>query len=169
VEQKIMKMKLAVISSLFLGLMLSGCQTTATTTYYLGAKADSKEAIYLSSGQEQQQRWQDIYVAIDYSYTRQGNQFNITGIFSFSDSAKINYQSVRRLKVKLFLLDKNMRVVDYREILQVLGYSLEDQDKINAKFVLDKNIVAFTFGYDGVLRGDEGFSNTIWKFPKRNP
>ena len=162
-----MKMKLAIISSLFLGLILSGCQTTATTTYYLGAKADIKETITLSTGQVQQQ-WKDVYVNIDYSYTHQGNKFNIDGLFSFSESVKINYQTVGRLKLKLFLLNKNMRVVDYREILQVLGYSLEDQDKINAEFILDENIVAFTFGYQGVLRDDEGASSTIWKLPRTN-
>jgi hypothetical protein len=62
-----------------------------------------------------------------------------------------------------------MRVVDYREILRVLGYSLEDQDKINAEFVLNDDVVAFTFGYEGLLRDDEGLSTTIWKLPKRNP
>lgn len=164
-----MNKKLAVILSLFFGLTLSGCQTTTTTTHYLGAKADIKEAITLSTGQMQQQRWQDPYVTIDYSYTRQGNQFNIDGLFSFSESAKINYQTMRRFKVKLFLLNKHMRVVEYREILRVLGYSVEDQDKINAEFILPEDVVAFTFGYEGVLRDDEGFSNTIWKLPKRNP
>ena len=62
-----------------------------------------------------------------------------------------------------------MRVVEYREVLQVLGYSLEDQDKFNAEFVLAENVVAFTFGYEGVLRDDEGLRTTIWKLPKRNP
>ena len=163
-----MQRKLTIISILFFGLILSGCQTTTTTTYYLGAKADVKEAITLSSGQVQHQQWKDPYVAIDYSYTYQKNQLNIDGLFSFSDGAKINYQTVRQLKLKLFLLNKNMRVVDYREILRVLGYSLEDQDKINAEFVLNDDVVAFTFGYEGLLRDDEGLSSTIWKLPKRN-
>lgn len=163
-----MKLKLVIILSLFFGLILSGCQTTTSTTLYQGGQADVKEAITLSSGQVQQQRWQDIYVAINYSYTHQGDQFNIDGIFSFSESTQINYQSVSRLKLKLFLLNKEMRVVDYREVLQVLGYSLEDQDKFTAKFTLPEDVVAFTFGYEGVLRGDEGRSNTIWKLPKRN-
>ena len=164
-----MQRKLTIISILFFSLILSGCQTTTTTTYYLGAKADVKEAITLSAGQVQQQQWKDPYVAIDYSYTYQGNQLNIDGLFSFSDSAKINYQTVRRLKLRIFLLNKDLRVVDYREVLQVLGYSLEDQDKINAEFILNDDVVAFTFGYEGLLRDDEGLSTTIWKLPKRNP
>jgi len=164
-----MQRKLTIISILFFSSILSGCQTTTTTTYYLGAKADVKEAITLSAGQVQHQQWKDPYVAIDYSYTYQNNQLNIDGIFSFSDGAKINYQTVRQLKLKLFLLNKNMRVVDYPEILRVLGYSLEDQDKINAEFVLNDDVVAFTFGYEGLLRDDEGLSTTIWKLPKRNP
>jgi hypothetical protein len=162
-----MKLKLAIILSLFFALSLSGCQTTTSTTLYRGAKADPKGAITLSAEQPLQ-HWQDTYVTIDYSYTRQGNQFNIDGTFAFSDGAKINYQFIRRLKLKLFLLDKEMRVVEYREVLRVLGYSLEDQDEFSAEFTLPENVVAFTFGYEGVLRDDEGFSNTIWNLPKRN-
>ena len=163
-----MKRKLVVILSLFFGLILSGCQTTTTTTHYLGAKAEIKEVITLSTGSVQQQQWQDTYVTVDYSYTRQGNQFNIDGLFSFSQSTKMNYQTIGRFKLYLYLLDKNMRVVEYREILRVLGYNVEGKDKINAEFILPEGVVAFTFGYEGVLRSDEGFSNTIWKLPKRN-
>ncbi len=161
-----MKRRLTILSILFFSFALFGCQTTATTTYYLGAKADAKEVINLSAEQTQQ-RWQDVYVAIDYSYTRQGNQFDLDGLFSFSESAKINYQAVNRFKLYLYLLDKNMRVVEYREILRVLGYNIEDQDKFNAHFTLDEKVVAFTFGYDGMLREDEGLSHPIWKLPKR--
>ncbi len=163
-----MKKKLTIISILFFSLVLSGCQTAVTTTYYLGAKVDQKEVVKLSAKKVEQQHWQDLYTSIDYSYTHQGDQFNINGLFSFSDSAKINYQTVKRLKLKLFLLDQNMRVVEYRDVLQVLGHSLEDKDKFNAHFVLTENVVAFTFGYDGVLRDDEGLSHPIWKLPKRD-
>ncbi len=161
-----MKRRLTILSIVFFSFTLFGCQAAVSTTYYQGAKVDAKEVINLSAEQTQQ-RWQDIYVAIDYSYTHQGNQFNLDGLFSFSDSAKINYQTVSRFKLNLFLLDENMQVIDYREVFRFLGNSLEDQDKFNAHFVLDDKVVAFTFGYDGMLRDDEGLRHPIWKLPKR--
>ncbi len=163
-----MKRKLTIISILLLGLILSGCQTAVTTTYYLGAKADPKEVINLSAEQVEQQRWQDLFVTVDYSYTYQGNQFNIDGLFSFSDSAQINFTTVRRFKLHLFLLDQDMRVIDYREVVRALGYSVENQETFNDTFVLAENVVAFTFGYEGVL-SDEGLSQAIFKLPRRNP
>ena len=163
-----MKRKLIIISILLLGLILSGCQTAVTTTYYLGAKAEPKEVITLSAEEVEKQRWQDLYATVDYSYTHQGDQFDINGLFSFSNSAKINFTTVRRFKLHLFLLDQNMRVVDYREIVRALGYSVEDQETFNNKFELAENVVAFTFGYEGVL-SDEGLSQTIFKLPRRNP
>ena len=162
-----MKNLLWILLLFFLVPAFSGCQAAVSTTFYQGAKVAAKDVISLSSPQAQQQRWQDLYVAVDYSFTHQNNQFKIDGVFSFSDSAKINYQTVSRLKLKLFLLNKDMQVVDYRDVLQVLGYSLESPDKFKGSFVLTDDVVAFTFGYDGVLRDDEGLRHPIWKLPKR--
>ncbi|MFK5927244.1 MAG: hypothetical protein QM483_11485 [Desulfuromusa sp.] len=161
-----MKNKLWILLLFLLAPLFFGCQ--ATTTYYQGAKADSQGVVRLAVDQVENQRWQDLYVTVDYSYDRQGDQFNIDGLFSFSFSPKINFERVRDLKLKLFLLDKDMFVVDYLEIARTLSTSLEDQISFSYKLDLAENVVAFTFGYEGSFIDDEGSGFTIWKLPKRN-
>jgi len=149
-------------------LMLVGCQTT--TTHYLGAKADEVDVVSLAAGQVDQQRWEDLYVTVDYSYERQGNRFDIDGALSFSDSSKINFNRVRDMKLKLFLLDKDMRVVDYLDIARTLSVSLDDETTFARTLELRETVVAFAFGYEGSFRDDDPespSSEQVWKLPKR--
>ncbi|MDX2494357.1 MAG: hypothetical protein QNK27_05300 [Desulfuromusa sp.] len=160
-----MKNKLWLVSVFLFGLTLLGCQTT--TTYYQGAKADEEGVVTLSMGEVEKQHWQDLYVTVDYSSKREGNRLGIKGIVSFSESPKINFEIVRDVKFKLFLLDKDLRVVDYLDIARTLGSSLEDQLHFNKTIKLTDNIVAFTFGYEGSFIDDEWNSFSVWKLPKR--
>lgn len=161
-----MKNKLWIILFSLLVPVFFGCQ--ATTTYYQGAKADSKGVVRLAVDQVENQRWKDLYVTVDYSFDRQGDQFNIDGLFSFSTSPKINFERVQDLKLKLFLLDKDMLVVDYLEIARTLGNSLDDEISFSHDLRLAENVVAFTFGYEGSFLDDEMIGFNVWKLPKRN-
>lgn len=164
-----MKNKLWIIFVFIFGLELLGCQTT--TTYYQGAKADEKGVVNLSMGQFEEQRWQDLYVTVDYSFDRQGDQFDIDGALSFSNSPKGNYTRVGDLKLKLFLLDKDMLVVSYLDIARVLSNSLDDKTKFAQALEIQEGVVAFTFGYEGTFIDDDPESSStdrVWKLPKRN-
>ena len=161
-----MKNKLQVILFLLFLPVFFGCQTT--TTYYQGAKADSKGVVRLAVDRIENQRWQDLYVTVDYSFDRQGDQFNIDGLFLFSISPKINFERVRDLKLKLFLLDKDMLVVDYLEVARTLSIILDEEISFSHDLRLAENVVAFTFGYEGSFIDDEWNGFTVWKLPKRN-
>ncbi len=163
-----MEKRLWLLLVFLFSLMLVGCQTT--TTHYLGAKADEADVVSLAAGQVEQQRWQDLYITVDYSYDRQGNRLDIDGALSFSDSTKINFSRVRDLKLKLFLLDKDMRVVDYLNIARTLSVSLDDETIFAKKLELKETVVALTFGYEGSFRDDDPespSSEQVWKLPKR--
>lgn len=150
-------------------LMLVGCQTT--TTHYLGAKADEADVVSLIAGQVEQQRWEDLYVTVDYSYDRQGNRLDIDGALSFSDSPKINFTQVRDMKLKLFFLDQDMRVVNYLDIARTLSTNLDDETRFARTLQLKEGVKSFTFGYEGSFRDDDPespSSEQVWKLPKRN-
>jgi hypothetical protein len=154
---------------IFVGLILFGCQTT--TTYYQGAKADEEGVISLVMGQAEQQQWQDLYVTVDYNLHRSDDTLDIDGVLSFSDSPKINYTAVRDLKLKLFLLDQDERVVEYFDIARTLGNSLDDETIFARTVKITEGIVAMTFGYEGsfIDNDPEGLSGqTVWKLPKRD-
>jgi len=164
-----MKNKLRVISFLLLLPVFLGCQ--ATTTYYLGAKADSKGVVRLAVNQVENQRWQDLYVTVDYSFDQQGNQLNIDGALSFSNSPKALFTRVWDLKLKLFLLDKDMRVVHYLDIARTLSNSLDDKTTFSRTLSLQEGVESFTFGYEGSFVDDDPESpstDQVWKLPKRS-
>lgn len=150
-------------------LMLVGCQTT--TTYYLGAKADEADVIRLAAGRVDQQRWQDLYVVVDYSYHQQGNRLDIDGVLSFSVSSKINFTRVWDMKLKLFFLDQDLRVVNYLDIARTLSTNLDDETRFSRTLQLKEGVEFFTFGYEGSFRDDDPespSSEQVWKLPKRN-
>jgi len=150
-------------------LTLVGCQTTAT--HYIGAKADDVDVVSLTTGQVEQQRWEDLYVTVDYSYKRQGNRFDIEGALSFSDSSKINYTQVWDMKLKLFFLDRDMRVVNYLDIARTLSANLDDETRFARTLELKEKVVALTFGYEGSFRDgdpDGSSSQSVWNLPRTN-
>ncbi|MEA3362936.1 MAG: hypothetical protein U9Q61_06660 [Thermodesulfobacteriota bacterium] len=164
-----MKNKLWPVSVFLFGLILLGCQTT--TTYYQGARADEEGVVNLSATQIENQRWQDLYVTVDYSFNRQGERFDIDGTLSFSDHPKAMYTRVPDLKLKLFFLDKEMRVVNYLDIARTLSTSLDDKTTFSRTLPIKEGVVSFTFGYEGVFIDDDPespSSNQVWKLPKRN-
>ncbi len=163
-----MKNNLLILLFIFLGMIFSGCQTT--TTYYQGARADEVGVVSLSVGETDLQHWQDLYVTVDYNLNQNGEQLEIEGVLSFSDSPKAIYTRVWDLKLKLFLLDKDMRVVSYLDVARTLSNSLDDKTKFNRTLQLQKDVVAFTFGYEGSFIDDDPESPStdyVWKLPKR--
>jgi hypothetical protein len=117
-----------------------------------------------------QHQWQDLYVTVDFDLQQSGDNLDIDGVLSFSDSPKINYTRVRDLKLKLFFLDQDMRVVDYFDIARTLSQNLDDETTFSHTMKLEEAVVAMTFGYEGsfVDNDPKGFSGqTVWKLPKR--
>ncbi len=145
---------------------LTGCATT--TTHYLGAQADQKGVARLAQESASQQVWKDLYVRVDYSYQRSGTSFKVDGILSFTDSSIINYERVRDLKLKLFFLDSDLRVVKYLDVCRTLGTNIEDKWEFHDVVDIPAAVTALTFGYDGLLTNDEPGSHQIWNLPKRN-
>ena len=148
-------------------LILSGCQTTATN--YLGAQVERKGVVRLDSLQVDKQRWEDLYATVDYSFARQDNQLHIDGTFFFSFSPTINYTRVHDFELKLFLLDKDLLVVDYLDVATVLRGHLEVRVPFSYDLKLIDEVKAFTFGYYGWFYDEDGSGFRVWKLPKRQP
>jgi len=146
--------------------LITGCQQT--TTRYLGAIADKDEAAALVQGEATDQQWDDLYVLVDYSYQRDDNHLDLKGHLSFSFSSKTNYSRVRDLKLKIFFLDKNLRVVEYFDLARALSSDIEQQLEFQKSFQLPAEVHALTFGYEGGLADEVRSYSSIWNLPKRN-
>ena len=163
-----MKNSLLFLLFFFLSVVFFGCQTS--TTHYLGARVDDGESFSLPITQVEDQQWQDIYVTVDYKMNRSGEHLDIEGILSFSHSSKVNYTRVRDLKLKLFLLDRDKRVVSYQDIARTLSQNLDDKTAFTKTLQLHEDIVSFAFGYEGSFMDDEPripSTDRVWKLPKR--
>ncbi len=160
------KLLILLIVSFIFGLL--GCQTT--TTYYLGAQAEPDEVVSLSPWNAGPQHWQDLYVEVDYYLTFDGEQLDIEGTLSFSDSPQVNYTRVMDLKLKVFLLDKDLTVVSYRDIARTLSGQLEDETDFRGVLPFPNSAQFLTFGYDGSFEDNDPESpstDSIWKLPAR--
>lgn len=146
--------------------LLTGCQTT--TSYYRGASAEEMNVVNLGADQAGEQSWQDLYLQIDYSLQRAAGRLTITGEFTYTLTSRTVYQRVHDLKLKLYLLDAEMRVIDYRQVARSLGNSLDRRTPFSEQFDLDEQVAAFTFGYEGLLVDEENLHEMIWKVPQRN-
>ena len=139
-------------------------------TRYLGATADREDVARLSILRGERQHWKDTYVTIDHTVKQQGESFTLDGVFAFSNSPQINYARVRGFKVKFFLLDRNLQVVDYLEVVRTLSSNLEDTVAFSHNLKLPENVVALTFGYEGLfIDGEDGTVFAVSKYPRRNP
>ena len=145
-------------------LLIAGCQQSATL--YLGAQANEDAVVTMVQSEKKHRQWEDLYVSIDYSYKRDKNHFGIKGVLSFTDNCKVNYLRLRDLKLKLFLLDKQLQVVEYYDIARALGTDLDQQQEFLKVLKVPDEVVAFTFGYEGMLVTDESFYFAIWNLPK---
>jgi hypothetical protein len=161
--------------SLPLGLLLVfsflalGCQPVSTN-YFLGATANKMDIIPLAENLEKQQVWQDLYLHVDYLLQRDGERLEVAGSMTFSDSSKVNYTRVADMKLKFFLLDQDLLVIDYIDLARTLSYSLEDETFFNQSLALDQRVVALAFGYDGYLVDSETtfpLRTPVWKLPAR--
>lgn len=155
---------LALIAVLF----LSGCQ--ATTGYYSGADATDMMTVRLADATAQEQVWDDLYLRVVYNLQQSADQVEINGNLTFSDSARTNYSRVKDLKLKLFLLDADMRVVAYDDIARTLSYSIEEETSFKRVLPLEQDVVALAIGYEGFLFGggfDAPGGQPIWELPKR--
>ena len=137
---------------LLLVLLLAGCQTT--TNHYLGAVATADTLIELPTADVTDQRWQDLYVTVDYALKRQAGQLSIEGLFMFSDYPQMNLRKARDVKLRLFLLDKEHKVLQYKEIARTFATDLSDKVAFNESFSLTPEVAALAFGYEGELIGD---------------
>lgn len=163
------KNKLVFVSIIML-VALFGCQP-ATLTYYKGANAEDMDVVSLTASQKEVQNWQDLYVTVDYNLEKNGDQVDIDGVLTFSQSPKVNYTHVRDLKLKLFFLNKDLRVVDYLDVARTLSTDLEDETRFSKSIRVSPDVIALTFGYEGsFFDSDPEYpsSDMVWKLPKRN-
>jgi len=151
-------------SSIFLLAAMTGCQ--GTSGYYLGAQADAARVVSLPAETSHGLVWQDLNLTIPYDLKVDSGSVTVSGKIGFSGNPQVVYQRVYDMKVKFYLLDKDNRVISYREVARVLNYGLEELTDFKAEVKRPENAVAYTFGYEGIFIDEDQMSYQVWNLPK---
>ncbi|MFO7766315.1 MAG: hypothetical protein R6V33_07780 [Pelovirga sp.] len=156
-------MKFTLFLSLFL-LILTGCRTT--TGHYMGALADVEGTKKLAINALQSQRWQDLYLQVDSLLERQGDEFYVTGHYSFAQHPQMMYTRAAHFTLTLFLLDDHDRVVGYRTASSFGMLRTSDRMSFSVSLPIVADVSAYTFGYEVTFIDEDGAAHVQWHLPR---
>lgn len=156
-------LKFALFFSLFL-LLLTGCRTT--TGHYLGALADVEGTNILELKAPQSQHWQDLYLQVDSLLEQQGDEFYVTGHYSFAQHPQMMYTRAARFTLTLFLLDDHDRVVGYRTASSFAMLRTSDRMSFSVTLPIVADVSAYTFGYEVTFIDEDGVAHVQWHLPR---
>jgi hypothetical protein len=128
-------------------LFLSGC--VASPNPFIGNTVSSAPVDVLKSGGPHADSWQTFDIHIDYEYTQDGNLFKISGSALLSEHYQMMYTRLRDLKLYLFFLDENSRVLAGHLLAQSLSYEVDHRLPFNRSFNVPPGTARISFGYDG--------------------
>lgn len=134
---------------------MTGCATDVTT-FYRGNTVDSGLVVSLKPGENFQGRWEtfDMIIPYEYSYNKDSQTFQISGVGEMSQHYQLNYGYVDYFRLFLFLLNNEQQVV--RTVALPVGLiEVEEKFRFRNTIIVDDNVTAFSFGYSGRAREDE--------------
>lgn len=139
--------KILVVLLLSANLVFVGCVPTAEL--YVGKYVTAAPIIQLQDATNVSGSWQTFDMTINYSYSTDGDIIELAGQGELSQHYQLVYAGVRSLRVYLFLLDADARVLETIEIPALLT-STEDKFTFNKSFRVSESFQGFSFGYRGV-------------------
>ena len=152
---------------ILLGCMLL-CSCAPTRGIYRGATAPAETILRLDGEREVQDRWEDLYVKAEVMAACRSGIMQLSGDLALGDSARLNYNRVDDLVLKVFLLNSQDKVVEYAEVGRILSGSIEQSRSFSVSLNCGEDVTAISFGYEGTLIDEEGASHMIWKLPTRS-
>ena len=155
-----MKMKTLVAALSYLIFAVTGC--VPTSELYIGKPVTSAPVVEFQNAENAAGTWQTFDMTINYTYTVSGGLIEIAGQGELSQHYQMMYNSVRTLRVYLFLLDGDGVVLETIEIPAFL-MSTEDKFTFNIPFKVNESIKGFSFGYRGVASEmeDQAYFDTL--------
>ncbi len=129
-------------------ILSTGC--VPTSSQFVGkALAPDQPIIALQAGGPHADSWQNFDIRIDYQYQQAGDVFEISGVAALTPRYEVLYSQLRDLRVFLFLLDKDARVLQTQMLTRSLTGQLDDRLQFTHVYKLSPGTVSLTFGYDG--------------------
>jgi hypothetical protein len=127
----------------------------ATSRHFVGNTISPEQPIIaLQPAGSHADSWENFDIRIDYQYKQDGNVFEISGAAALTPRYEMLYSRLNDLKVYLFLLDKDSRVLQSEMLGRSLTGQLNERLQFTRFYKLPPGTASITFGYDGVARGE---------------
>jgi hypothetical protein len=143
-------------------IIISGCAGASKT--FIGNKVTTGPIIVIDKNVQDSGTWSTFDVAVDYQYKKVGNLFEISGQCTLGEHYQMMYERVKDLRVFLFLLDADSRVLLAVPVARSLSGDLDEKLKFSNSLQQPMGMVAISFGYDGDIFADRG-STSFFNLP----
>jgi hypothetical protein len=154
-----MNIRRKIISLGVFSLILFGSGCVPLSEQFIGNRVSSGPVAVLQPGGTSADTWQTFDILIDYQYKRDGDVLAISGTARLTQHYVIMYASLRDLRVFLFFLDDNQRVLKSSLIARSLSNEIDDTLQFKQSFQMPPGTTRIAFGYDGqVLSAEENHS-----------
>jgi hypothetical protein len=130
-------------------LFCSGC--TPGSRQLIGNQVTSAPVAMLQSGGPHADSWQTFDITINYQYKYDGDHFSISGDARLSQHYAIMYSWLRDLKVYLFFLDGDSRVLESTMVARSLTGQIDEALHFDRFCKLPPGTTRISFGYDGLV------------------
>jgi hypothetical protein len=147
------RLKMTCLGLFFLLILGTGC--VPTSKHFVGnTTSPAQPIIALQSGGPHADSWENFDVRIDYQYKQDGGIFEISGVAALTPRYEMLYARLRDLRVYLFFLDKESRVLQSEMLDRSLTVQLDERLQFTRFYKVPPGTASITFGYDGVVRGE---------------
>jgi len=146
------QMKIVVMCCLSFSLLTAGCAGVSNSL--VGNKVSSGPVVKVEQGGPDVGTWQTFNVVTDYNYSLTGDSFEISGAAVLGQSNQMMYERIIDLRVFLFLLDSDYRVLQGFPVARSLTGEIDEKLTFKLTLKAPPGMTAFSFGYDGHLSDD---------------
>ena len=131
--------------------LIVSCQGNLLT--YKGSRVTPGESISLLEG-EHSGYWQTRDLRINYTYSKKGNQMQISGDIDFAGWLGYNFQNILYFNISMFLVDDQETILQSSGVTSSSNFA-QSQDSMSFSKTLDlpPGTTAIAFGYTGEARG----------------
>jgi len=108
-------------------------------------------------------QWKGDDVTVDYSYSKDQEQIDLSGNVRFSYSLTMGYKNLRDFRLSAILLDQNGRVIE--EIGLITSRGSLDPISFSRRIKLPRNAVSMAFSYQGKVTDVGRDKTSFWFSP----
>ena len=148
-----------------LAIVASGC--VETSMMFQGNLVEPVRVVALQEGGPHSGSWKTFDLVIDYKYFRNDNILEISGQINMSEHYQMNYNSLSKLFVYLFLIDSRSRVLSSDSLVKAVTGDLDENLTFSRSYNVPAGTVGISFGYNGSVREFREI-NDFYQLPLRH-